>query len=193
MREKQHNDRVLAELGTIDHPLRFEILTSLSLRPASANELAAQLDAPVGKVRYQLDRLRKAGLAELKETRQRRGVSEQVYFVRAKPLTDDEFSRLSEMQRERMVAGIVKGVLGDVLKGMQGKAFSSRDDFVIARTPIPLDEKGWRDAAKIHREALTKLIEVREESRARFDTEGGPTSEAFSFLLFFEMPRPDPA
>ena len=186
MREQDHKDRALAKLEAIDHPLRLAILTSLSLRPASAKELATALNAPPGKVRYQLGRLRKTGLAELKEERQRRGVSEQVYFVHPEPFSREEVSQLSAAQREKVVGGVLKALLGDALQGAREGAFTRRDDFILARTPLSLDEEGWADVVKIFREALAQLLEVREETRMRLERGGGPTSDAFSFLLLFD-------
>lgn len=186
MREQDHKDRAMAKLEAIDHPLRLAILTCLSLAPASVKELASALGAPPGKVRYQLGRLRKAGLAELKEERQRRGVSEQVFFVRPEPFSQEEVAQLSATQRETVVGRLLKALLGDVLTGARQGAFTRRDDFILARTPLSLDEEGWTDAARIFREALTQLLEVREETRMRLERGGGPTSDAFSFLLLFD-------
>ncbi|HEU5253076.1 MAG TPA: helix-turn-helix domain-containing protein [Solirubrobacterales bacterium] len=98
------------------------IATSLSLRPMSAKELADELGAPVGKVRYQLGRLRSAGLAELKEERQRRGVSERVDFVRAQPFTEAEIAQLTVSQREKAITAILKAVLNDTAKALRGRA-----------------------------------------------------------------------
>jgi DNA-binding transcriptional ArsR family regulator len=186
VREQDHRDRARAKLEAIDHPLRLAILTSLSLRPASIKELASALDAPPGKVRYQLGRLRKAELAELKEERQRRGVAEQVFFVRPEPFSREEVSQLSAVERETVVGGMLKALLGDALKGARGGAFTRRDDFILARTPLSLDEEGWADAVKIFRETLSQLLVVREETRLRLEREGGSTSDAFSFLLLFD-------
>jgi DNA-binding transcriptional ArsR family regulator len=186
VREKDHKDRALAKLEAIDHPLRLAILTSLSLRPASIKELAEALNVPIGKVRYQLGRLRQAGLAELKEERRRRGVAEQVFFVRPEPFSREEVAQLSATQRESVVGGILKALLGDALKGARGGAFTRRDDFILARTPLSLDEEGWADTVRIFREALAQLLKVREETRMRLELGEEPTSDAFSFLLLFD-------
>lgn len=187
-----HKHRALAKLDAVDHPLRLAILTSLSLREATAKEVAEELGAPLGKVRYQLDRLRRTGFARVKDKRQRRGVSEQVYAVRTEPFTELEFAELSASQKEKVVAGMLRAVFSDTARALRAGMFGRRDDFALTRMPLALDEKGWTDAVAIHREAQAKLLRVRDESRQRLEAGGGRVVEALAFLFLFEMAPPTP-
>jgi DNA-binding transcriptional ArsR family regulator len=63
-------------------PLRRRLLTRLRA-PASATELARELDLSRQKVNYHLRKLEEAGLIELVEERQRRGCVERVMRARA--------------------------------------------------------------------------------------------------------------
>lgn len=193
MADQGEKDRALAKLEAIDHPLRLAIFTALSLRSASTKELAKELKAPLGKVRYQLNRLRTAGIAELKEERQRRGVAERIYAVHAEPLSEAELMHLSGSQREKVITGILKAIFGDALKALRAGLFASRDDFVVARLPMSLDEQGWAEAVAIHRRAQVELIEAGTESRRRIEDGGPAVADALAFLLLFEMGRPAPA
>ena len=65
------------QLRTALDPLRRRLLERLRT-PASATELAAELDMPRQKLNYHLRRLESAGLLELVETRRRRGCTERV-------------------------------------------------------------------------------------------------------------------
>lgn len=188
MAEQEHKDRALAKLTGIDHPLRLAIATSLSLRPMSANELADELGAPVGKVRYQLGRLRSVGLAELKEERQRRGVSERVYFVRAQPFSGAEMAQLTASQREKAIAAILKAVLNDTAKALRAGTFGGQRDFTLSRLPLALDERGWSEALAIHCDAQARLLDVRDRSDARIEEGERPTVDVFSLLFLFGMP-----
>jgi DNA-binding transcriptional ArsR family regulator len=188
--DSDHKQRPQAKLAALDHPLRLEILTALALRPASAKELAAELGAPVGKIRYQLGRLRKAGLVEQRESRQRRGVLEQVYVAPPEPVWDEEFDEVSPPQREKAVAAILKTILSDVTKAMRAGSFARRDDVVVVRTPLRVDQQGWAEATKVHRDALADLLKVRERSMDRIEAGAAPAADAYSFLLLFDMVPP---
>jgi DNA-binding transcriptional ArsR family regulator len=178
----------VAKLEALENPLRLAILDSLSFRSASGKELAQALGAPLGKVRYQLDLLRKAGLVEVKAKRQRRGVSERVYLARFEPLTEAEIAHLSGMQRERAMARVMKAILADALGAQRAGSFAARDDFMVARVPLALDAEGWADALAIHRRAQAEILEVGAASRARIDREKEPASAAFSCFLLFDDP-----
>jgi DNA-binding transcriptional ArsR family regulator len=190
MADQEHRDQAMAKLEVLENPLRLAIFTSLALKPAGAKELSKDLKAPLEKVRYQLNRLRKAGLAEVKEERQRRGVSERIYLVRSEPFTEAEIAQLSSSQREKAIAAILKAILGDALSALRAGSFAARDDFVVARTPMALDEEGWAEAVAIHRRAQVEILAAREASRIRVEGGGRPIADGFSCLLLFDLARP---
>jgi predicted transcriptional regulator len=63
-------DRQLVK--ALAHPVRAEALTILNTRVASPNEIAKELDLPVGNVSYHVNELEKFGCVELVKTEQRR-------------------------------------------------------------------------------------------------------------------------
>ncbi|MGW8361099.1 ArsR/SmtB family transcription factor [Streptomyces wedmorensis] len=67
------------QFAALSHPLRQRLLFALGHRPATAGQLAAQLDAKKGNVAHHLKVLREAGLIHIAETRQVRGGTEQYY------------------------------------------------------------------------------------------------------------------
>ncbi|MCX5231260.1 transcriptional regulator [Streptomyces sp. NBC_00233] len=67
------------QFAALAHPLRQRLLFALGHRPATAGQLAAQLDAKKGNVAHHLKVLREAGLIHIAETRQVRGGTEQYY------------------------------------------------------------------------------------------------------------------
>jgi DNA-binding transcriptional ArsR family regulator len=176
----------LAKLEGMNDPLRMMILTALILEPASAGDLAAELDVPIGRVRYHLGRLRKAGLAELRESRPRRGVVERVYFIRPNFISIDDAANLTPEEVVPVNMEILKVIMRDALAAFRAGSFFSREEFMLARAPLRLDEEGWVEAAKLQHETLDRLVEIHGESSARLDREGSRPISAFAVLLLFE-------
>jgi DNA-binding transcriptional ArsR family regulator len=182
----------LAMLEVATDPLRLAIVTSLTFHPATAAELAAELDAPLNRVRYQLGRLRKAGVADLREARPRRGVVERVYFVRRSFISVDEIKDVPPKQLEKAIVEVLRAVLRDALESLRAGAFYLRDEFVTMRVPLRVDRRGWSEAADLHQEMLQRLLRLQEQSASRLEAgeeEAGEVEEAisaFSFLLLFE-------
>lgn len=168
----------------------MRILTALILKPSSAGDLASDLGVPIGQVRYQLGRLRKAGLAELREQRPRRGVVERVYFIRPHFISDEDATHLTPEEMSLIHTEILKGIVHDALAALRTGTFSSRDGFIAARAPLRLDEEGWRQASAVQHEALDRLIRIHGESSARLDSKGGESIGAFAFLFLFEAASP---
>jgi hypothetical protein len=66
------------------------------------------------------------------------------------------------------------------------------DDSIAVRTPLRLDEQGWNELIRIHREAFEKVAAVKGRAEQRLRESGGPMTPALSVLLFFEMPQKTP-
>jgi DNA-binding transcriptional ArsR family regulator len=190
MADQGNKGQAMAKLEALDNPLRLAILTSLSLRPGSVQELSVELQTSVGKVRYQLNRLRKAGLLEVQDERQRRGVTERIYRARLQHISDAEIAHLSGSQREKAIASILKAILGDGLRALRAGSFAARDDFIVARVPLGLDERGWKEAVAVHRRALSEVSAIHESSQVRIEAGAPRVADAFSCQLLFQVPQP---
>lgn len=184
--DEESRKEALAKLEGMNDPLRVTIFTVLLLKPASAGDLAAELGVPIGRVRYHLDRLRKAGLTELRESRPRRGVVERVYFARPEYISADEAANLTEEETGRVNMEALKAIVRDALAAVRSGSLTSREDYMLARAPLRLDEEGWTEAAKLQQETLDRLLEIHGESSARLDRDGGRPVAALAFLLLFE-------
>jgi DNA-binding transcriptional ArsR family regulator len=176
----------LAKLEGFTDPLRITILTALILKPSSANDLATELEIPIGRVRYHLGRLRKAGLAELHESRPRRGVVERVYFIRPDFLSIDDAASLTAEEMGRANLEVLKMMVRDLLAAFRTGSLFSREEFMLARVPLRLDDEGWMKASKLQHETLDQLLEIHDESSARLERRGGQPISTFAFLLLFE-------
>ena len=176
----------LAKLEGMNDPLRMMIQTALILKPSSASDLAAELEIPIGRVRYQLGRMRKAGLAELRESRPRRGVVERLYSIRPDFISIDDAANLTAEELGRANMEILKAMVHDFLAAFRSGSFFSREEYMLARSPLRLDEEGWEAASKLQHDTLDRLMEIHGESSARLDRRGGESISALAFLLLFE-------
>src|SRR6476619_7074984 len=93
------------------HPLRARILQRLGERVASPGDLAVELDAPLGGVRYHISMLRDYDCVELVRTEPRRGALQHFYKATARPNLDDAQWRTLPAQLRRELAGETVGEL----------------------------------------------------------------------------------
>jgi DNA-binding transcriptional ArsR family regulator len=85
-------DRAALSLG----PIRRRVLLALAQQPDSATGLARRLGLPRQKVNYHVRELERAGLVELHDLRQRRGLVER--RLRTRPELQDAFSSAYQVQ-----------------------------------------------------------------------------------------------
>src|ERR1700741_3956825 len=85
---------------TISHPLRQRIMVRLNDREASPNQLATELDEPLGRLRHHVGALLKVGAIELGRTEPRRGAVEHFYRALVRPwFSDSDWTRLAPTLR----------------------------------------------------------------------------------------------
>jgi len=185
-RDEGSREEALAKLEGMNDPLRVAIFTALLRKPASVAELAERLDVPIGRVRYQLGRLREAGLAELREQRPRRGVVEQVYFSRPAVISIEDAAQLDLEELNEGHVEILKVMVRDCLAAFRAGRFASREEFMMARIPLQLDEEGWTLTADLQHETLDRLLQINADALARSEASGAESISAFAFLLLFE-------
>ncbi|MER5207617.1 winged helix-turn-helix domain-containing protein [Streptomyces sp. NPDC002825] len=132
------------QFAALSHPLRQRLLFALGHRPATAGQLAAQLDAKKGNVAHHLKVLREAGLVHIAETRQVRGGTEQYYQRTARHMV------VAEPQAAGTAAMLA--------------AFAEELDRSPAETHLTLRHLRVTPAkARELGEALTKLVDEAEE------------------------------
>lgn len=196
-RESKSVDERLVQV--VAHPQRVQALSILSERVASPKELAAELGSPVGNISYHVRELEDAGMIELVEEKKRRGAIEHFYRAISGPNMDNkEWEALNPDDRMRVSAWIIQLVLADASHALTAGTFDARDDRHLSRTPMLVDERGWRELVEIKANALEAVLEVRATSAARLSAadgeEGIPTVAA---MTLFEMPprrrSPDPS
>lgn len=175
----------------MSHRLRLEIADVLFARNASAAEVADQLGQPAARVRYLLRVMMEEGLVTPVEERKRRGAIERVYTAGDFILDLADFARLPANVKDRINAEVIRLAMSDAVKAQRAGTFNSRDDSAFVRFPLLVDEEGWAELAKIHREALDRVTRIRDESRERLSADASlKPAPVVSINLLFELPRP---
>jgi DNA-binding transcriptional ArsR family regulator len=152
----------------LSHPLRPQILQILSQRgEASPNEIAAELDVPLGTLSYHTRLLRDAGWIELVREVPRRGAVEHFYRAVIRPWVEDaQWNRLPIGVRRRL-AGMT---VGQVLQSAAAAAAAGGFDVPAAhvdRIVLELDEEGWDQLSETLKKALHEATRIQERSNER--------------------------
>src|SRR5439155_19223100 len=97
------------------HPLRVRILGLLDNRVASPNEIANEIGASLGVVRYHVRTLVGLGFLELVGKRQRRGATEHYYRAVSRPVvTSEAWEKMPSVVKKAMV-GATLGHVSDLV------------------------------------------------------------------------------
>ncbi len=171
------------------HPLRVRILTSLNRGISSPNQLAQELDEPLGNVSYHVKTLLEYDCVELVKTEPRRGAVEHFYRATERAFfSDADWAKIPASARKGIDGVILEAIGQDATQAMIEGTIDKRTDTHISRTPLVLDEAGWDELTKILKDTLESAMKIGEESASRLakdKAEGIPTSLS---LLRFEVP-----
>jgi DNA-binding transcriptional ArsR family regulator len=171
------------------HPLRVRILTSLNRGISSPNQLAQELDEPLGNVSYHVKTLLEYDCVELVKTEPRRGAVEHFYRATERAFfSDSDWAKIPASARKGIDGVILEAIGQDATAAMIEGTIDKRTDTHISRTPLVLDEAGWDELTKILKDTLESAMKIGEESATRLandKADGIPTSLS---LLRFEVP-----
>jgi DNA-binding transcriptional ArsR family regulator len=178
----------------LSHPIRVRILTILHKQTASPNMVAQEIGEGLSQVSYHFKVLKDFRCIELVGTEPRRGAVEHFYRAISRPfLTDSDWKQLPETVRRGISAVGVQMIVHDAMEALGADTFDSREDRHLSRTPLTLDEQGWKDVASVLAETLDRVLEIQGESSSRLaegDKEGIPSKVQ---ILHFESPEPQPS
>ena len=153
------------------HPLRARILQRLGERVASPGDLAVELGAPLGVVSYHVRMLRDYDCVELVRTEPRRGALQHFYKATARPnLDDDQWRTLPSGLRGELTGETISELVADLAQAADAGALQD-PEVVLSRTPLELDERGFKKLNKLLAKTLDQALAIAAESNARH-TEG---------------------
>lgn len=175
-----------ALLKAISHPLRHRLLGLLDNRVASPNELARELDLPLGRVSYHIRLLADLGAIELVRTEPRRGALEHFYRAVTRGwFSDDDWARLPRTARRGIVGQSLQRIFSDVTAAVDAGGFDGPAS-QVTRTPLELDERGLEEVSQVLASATERVAQINAESA---DRRGGAEGVATELaLLHFQRP-----
>jgi DNA-binding transcriptional ArsR family regulator len=170
----------------LSHPLRPRILQILQDRgEASPNEIAGELDVPLGTLSYHTRLLRDAGWIELVREVPRRGAVEQFYRAVVRPEVDDaQWERLPLGVRRRLASMVV----GNVLRSAASAAVAGGFDVAgshVDRVPLELDAEGVKELSDVLVAALAEAEGIQRRCSERRANTPGPTRASELAILHF--------
>lgn len=182
------------------HPLRISIMRILSDRKASPNEIATELDAPLGNVSYHVRYLERAGVLRLVGTRPRRGAVEHYYRAVGKlQITDRAWAEVPAIVKDAMVAASFAQAVQYARTAAAAGGFE-RSNAHLSRRPMVLDTKGFSELADEVKSLLDRAATIASESARRLAEANHSKTEVQTGLVLMlfeaapagaEVPAPD--
>lgn len=165
------------------HPLRARVLARLNERVASPNELARELNEPLGNVSYHVKALLELGCIELVDTAQRRGAIEHYYraLTRAR-LDEGAWKKLPASIRGEITAAGVEEIIKDASAAFKAGTFTARPEHHVTWTRLVLDEQGWKELTDGMLKLLDRAMELQSESAGRLQDGGSGGEEIVASL-----------
>jgi hypothetical protein len=161
------------KLAVIENPLRLAVVSSLTLRPATAAQVAEELETPVEKVRQQLRWLRRVDLVEVEGKARRGAITENVYSVDPDKhlLKRGELGDLSSRRIDVADARLLRLMFREAMEAARAGTYAERPEHALLRFLLPLDELGWEEAMSIYDRVAAEVLTARTESAARLDAD----------------------
>ena len=171
----------------LKHPVRLELLRRFLERTATPNEMAEELDEPIGNVAYHVRELVAVGYLELVRTEPRRGAVAHYYRATARPILGDaEFARLDPEERAQLSSGALQNLFAEAVAGLRSGSMDARSDRHLTWHFLALDERGWSELTAALEETRGRIEQIGAESTSRRVESGDDPVPAIAALLGFE-------
>jgi DNA-binding transcriptional ArsR family regulator len=170
-------------LRAISHPLRHRLLGMLDGRTASPNQLARELDLPLGRVSYHIRLLNDLGAIELVRTEPRRGALEHFYrAVTTVWFSEADWQKLPRSARRGILGQNLQHIFGSVTAAADAGGFESASS-VVLRAPLELDEEAQAEIAELLRETIERAREINLRAADRRSSGNGAASSATELAI----------
>jgi DNA-binding transcriptional ArsR family regulator len=178
------------------HPIRAHILNILCDGPNSPGRMQRQMEnVSLSLVCHHVKVLREVGLIELIEVKKHGGRKEHIYrAIRDRQFFDlDEWEAIDPKFRDPIVATILQQISEDAGRAAAEGRFNAIPDRHLSRTPVEVDQEGWKEVVDALEKALTAVFEAHAKSKERAYTSGEELLPARVVILQFPIGREDPA
>ena len=163
-------------------------IEALSARDSSAAELAAATGQEMATVEEQLEELTDSGLAATAGGWDDEG-GRRYRMIRLRFVLDTESISLED--RKALSADFRRAARADEDVAVGSGTFDARGDQHFSRTPMRVDEEGWRELSETHDNAMFASFAIASRAKARLEASGERGRETRSIHILFEMPLPD--
>lgn len=171
------------------HPLRVRILGSLHKGISSPNQLSQELGEPLGNVSYHVKTLLEFDCVELVKTEPRRGAVEHFYRATERAFfSDEDWEKIPVSARKGIVGVILEAIGEDATSALLEGTIENRTDSHITRSPLVLDEQGWKDLNAVLKDTLERANAIQEEAADRLTRSKGDSINTKLALMHFETP-----
>jgi DNA-binding transcriptional ArsR family regulator len=169
------------------------LLAILRDREASPSELARELDEELGVVNYHARKLESLGMVEIVRERPVRGSTEHFYKATTRPWwSTEQWARVDPRLKSVATAWGIDRLFQEVGAAIGAGTFDSRDERHLSRTPMLLDEQGWKAISVILDDTLDAVLEEQARATARIGETGDEAIPAIIAMFSFEAPAASP-
>ncbi|HWB69732.1 MAG TPA: helix-turn-helix domain-containing protein [Solirubrobacterales bacterium] len=175
------------------HPLRVRLLARLHERVASPTELSRDLSERLGNVSYHIKVLLEVGCIELVKEEQRRGAIEHFYRAVQRPFfSAPDWMALPTSTQHDISSAVLEMIGQDAREALATGTFTEREDTHLSRTPMLVDEQGWREVTALLAETLNGLLEIEAQASNRLAASGEEGMFSRVAMMHFKSPGPSP-
>jgi hypothetical protein len=192
-RLKKFMDRPLIE--ALHHPIREHILAVLNERIASPVEIGDEIELDVSAFHKQIEFLEERGLIELVDEGPPGRTSRHFYRATATTFFDDEvWKEVPASVKVGIDVSFIREFVNEAWKAMKRGTFHAHVDKHANWSPMVLDRRGWKEAMRLLRATLLRLVEIQRRSSIRMLRSGEPgiptTIAIFGFEASPDYKRP---
>ena len=163
-------------------------LTFLERGPATASEIAAEVGEEVAVVAGYMADLASIGAVETVGEGEETRYASPSEIHKLKIVSSRQMAMMSPEERDDMTADTLRIMDEDVEQSRASGLFDERLDRYLTRTPMTLDEAGWRELTDLHARTLHEGFEIQARSRLRLEQSDESRIYARSVQLAFEVP-----
>ncbi|HVD86711.1 MAG TPA: winged helix-turn-helix domain-containing protein [Solirubrobacterales bacterium] len=173
------------------HPTRVHILNLLYDEPSSPSKLAKRIpDVSLKLVSHHIKVLESLDCVELLRTIEHGGRTEHIYRATKRQFfSAKEWEEVEPKARQPITTNILRLVSEDIGASLAAGKFDERPDNHLSRTPIGVDDEGWREIVSILARALHEVLDVSERSAERVRLSGDHLMKIRVVMMQFLVPR----
>ena len=151
-----------------------------------------ETEVPLSNVSYHVRVLDELGLIEIVEEESVRGSVAHFYKALERPLIHNpDWEKLSPKVKNAFSGYVIETLMSDAARSLEAGVFDQRDDRHLTRTPLLLDERGWRKVTAIQIKALDGILKEQAASAARLSGSKKEGIHVIAGMLCFEaLPGP---